>query len=45
VDITSVLNTQRSLFSAQDALAQAQLAHIESSVNLYVALGGGWQRK
>jgi NodT family efflux transporter outer membrane factor (OMF) lipoprotein len=44
VDITSVLNTQRSLFAAQDTLAQAQLAHLESDVNLYVALGGGWAK-
>ncbi len=42
VDITTVLNTQKSLFSAQDALAQARLAHLQAVVGLYKALGGGW---
>jgi multidrug efflux system outer membrane protein len=42
VDITSVLNTQRTLFSAQDAYAQARLAHLQAMVGLYNALGGGW---
>jgi NodT family efflux transporter outer membrane factor (OMF) lipoprotein len=41
-DITTVLNTERTLFSAQDALAQARLAHIQAIVSLYKALGGGW---
>lgn len=44
VDITSVLNTERSLYSAEDALAQAQLARLQASVSLYAALGGGWQK-
>lgn len=44
-DITTVLNTQRTLFSAQDALVQARLAHLQAIVNLYKALGGGWQGK
>ena len=42
VDITTVLNTQRTLFSAQDAFAQARLAHLQAVVGLYKALGGGW---
>jgi len=44
-DITTVLNTQRSLFSAQDTLVQARLAHLEAIVSLYNALGGGWDGK
>ena len=44
VDISSVLNTQRTMYTAQDNLAQAQLAKLESAVNLYAALGGGWHR-
>lgn len=43
IDITSVLNTQKALFQAQDALAQAKLAEIQAVVGLYKALGGGWQ--
>jgi NodT family efflux transporter outer membrane factor (OMF) lipoprotein len=38
-----VLDTQRSLFSAQDSLAQARLTRLNSAVTLYVALGGGWE--
>lgn len=43
VDITTTLDTQRSLFSAQDAYVQARLAHLQAIVGLYQALGGGWQ--
>ena len=42
VDITTVLNTQRTLFAAQDSLLQAKLAHLQSTIGLYQALGGGW---
>jgi NodT family efflux transporter outer membrane factor (OMF) lipoprotein len=42
VDITTVLNTQKALFSAQDALAQARLLHLQAVVGLYKAMGGGW---
>ncbi len=42
VDITTVLNTQTTLFSDQDALAQVRLAHFQALINLYKALGGGW---
>lgn len=44
-NITTVLNTQRSLFSAQDTLVQARLAHLQALVSLYKALGGGWDGK
>ncbi|CAA7628012.1 Outer membrane protein [Candidatus Terasakiella magnetica] len=43
VDVTSVLNTQKTLFSSQDALAQARLLHLQALVGLYKAMGGGWQ--
>jgi multidrug efflux system outer membrane protein len=43
VDILTVLNTQRSLFQAQDLLAQARLGHAQAVVGLFKALGGGWQ--
>ncbi|MGH8202357.1 MAG: efflux transporter outer membrane subunit [Steroidobacteraceae bacterium] len=42
VNILTVLGTETSLFSAEDALAQAQLAHLTALVGLYNALGGGW---
>ena len=43
VDIVVVLNTQRSLFQAQDLLVQAKLAHAQAVVGLFRALGGGWR--
>jgi outer membrane protein TolC len=33
------------LFSARDALAQAKYAHLQALVQLYQALGGGWQQQ
>jgi NodT family efflux transporter outer membrane factor (OMF) lipoprotein len=42
VDITTVLTTQTTLFTDQDALAQARLSHFLALINLYKALGGGW---
>ncbi len=42
VDLITVLNTQLSLFQAQDNLAQAQLARAQAVVSLFQALGGGW---
>ena len=42
IDITTLLNTQKTLFSAQDALAQAKLTHVQAEVGLFKALGGGW---
>ena len=43
IDILTVLNTQRTLFQAEDELAQARLAHAQAVVSLFKALGGGWQ--
>lgn len=43
VDITTVLNTQKTLFTAQDSLAQARLTRLQAMVGLYKALGGGWR--
>jgi multidrug efflux system outer membrane protein len=37
-----VLDAQRSLFSAQLALVQAQAQYLVATVSLYRALGGGW---
>jgi len=44
ITILTVLNTETSLFSAQDALVQAKSAHLQALVNLFGALGGGWQK-
>ena len=43
IDITTVLNTQRTLFAAEDALVQSKLSHLQAVVSLYRALGGGWK--
>jgi NodT family efflux transporter outer membrane factor (OMF) lipoprotein len=41
-DTTTVLNTQQTLFQAEDAVALARLARLQAIVSLYQALGGGW---
>ncbi|MCF8477931.1 MAG: efflux transporter outer membrane subunit [Pseudolabrys sp.] len=45
VDLVTVLQTQQTLYSAQDAQIQARLAHMQAIVSLYQALGGGWLPK
>jgi multidrug efflux system outer membrane protein len=37
------LDAQRSLFAAQQAALQAQLAQLQNRVTLYKVLGGGWE--
>jgi NodT family efflux transporter outer membrane factor (OMF) lipoprotein len=41
-DLLSVLQTQQTLFTAQDTLVQIKLARLQANVSLYQALGGGW---
>jgi NodT family efflux transporter outer membrane factor (OMF) lipoprotein len=41
-DLLTVLDAQRTLFSAQDQLAQIRQNRLEAAVGLYKALGGGW---
>ncbi len=43
IDFSSLLDAQRSWLSARDSLAQARLAQYTAAVNLFIALGGGWQ--
>jgi NodT family efflux transporter outer membrane factor (OMF) lipoprotein len=43
IDFQSVLDTQRSLLSAQDQVAQSNAQVIIDLISLYRALGGGWQ--
>ncbi|TAH67653.1 MAG: efflux transporter outer membrane subunit [Rhodopseudomonas palustris] len=42
-DIVTVLNTQQTLFAAEDTLSQAQLSRLLAIVSLHQALGGGWR--
>jgi outer membrane protein, multidrug efflux system len=44
VNVLTVLNTQTTLFSSEDALVQVRFAHLQALVQLFNALGGGWQQ-
>jgi len=41
--LLTVLETQRTLYTAQDQKVQLHLARLQGSVGLYKALGGGWE--
>jgi outer membrane protein, multidrug efflux system len=41
-DLLTVLDAQRTLFQAEDQLAQVRLSRLEASIALFKALGGGW---
>jgi NodT family efflux transporter outer membrane factor (OMF) lipoprotein len=41
-ELSTVLDAQRTLFSAQDQLAQIRLSRLTASLDLFKALGGGW---
>ena len=41
-DFLNVLNAQRTLFAAEDALVQSDRSLTQSVITLYKALGGGW---
>jgi NodT family efflux transporter outer membrane factor (OMF) lipoprotein len=43
-NILTVLNTETTLFTAQDELVQVKFQHLQALVALYQALGGGWQQ-
>jgi len=43
-DLLTVLDAQRTLFTAQDQLAQVHQDRLEAAVSLYKALGGGWSK-
>lgn len=45
IDYQSLLNTQRSLLTAQNNRVQARLDVLVAMVQLYKALGGGWQAR
>ncbi len=44
IDIITSLNTQQTLYNDLDLLTQIRLARFQALVNLYKALGGGWQQ-
>ncbi|SDU16551.1 efflux transporter outer membrane subunit [Halopseudomonas salegens] len=43
IDLQTLLDTQRTWYSSQDNLAQVRAAQLLASVDLFRALGGGWQ--
>ncbi|MFB9266635.1 efflux transporter outer membrane subunit [Bradyrhizobium erythrophlei] len=45
IDLLSVLQTQQTLYTAEDQLVQARLTRFQAVVSLYQALGGGWSPK
>ena len=45
INITTLLETQRSLFNATDALAQIKSSHLQAMATLYTSLGGGWKKQ
>jgi len=44
INIITLLNTQTSLFSAEDTLMQVKFSHLQALVSLFNALGCGWQQ-
>lgn len=42
-DLLTVLQTQRTLYAAQDLNVQLRLSRLQASITLYKALGGGWE--
>jgi len=42
IDITTLINVQNTLFTAQDSLVQVRLARLQAIVSLFQALGGDW---
>jgi NodT family efflux transporter outer membrane factor (OMF) lipoprotein len=44
-DLLTILQSQQTLFSAEDQLVQTTLARMQAVVHLYEALGGGWMER
>jgi len=42
-DLLTVLETQHTLYAAQDLNVRLRLSRVQSSIALYKALGGGWE--
>jgi multidrug efflux system outer membrane protein len=43
-DLLVLLDAQRTLFQAQDQVAQIRLSRLQAALDLFKALGGGWER-
>jgi len=43
-DLSNLFDAQRTLFAAQDSVAQIRLSRLSASLDLIKALGGGWQK-
>jgi outer membrane protein TolC len=43
IDLTTLLNTQSTLFQAEDTLIQIRLARLQAAASLFAALGGDWE--
>jgi multidrug efflux system outer membrane protein len=43
IDLTTLLQTEQTLFQQEDTLAQVRFARLQAVISLYQALGGGWQ--
>jgi len=43
-DLSNLFDAQRTLFSAQDSVAQIRLSRLSAALDLIKALGGGWQK-
>ncbi len=43
VNLITVLQTQQTLFTALDTLAQVRLSKLQAASSLFQALGGGWK--
>jgi multidrug efflux system outer membrane protein len=42
IELLTLLQTQQTLFTAENQLIQVKASQLEADVNLYIALGGGW---
>jgi outer membrane protein TolC len=45
IDVVTLLNTQQTLFQAQDNLSSTRLLRLQAIVGLFQALGGGFTRE
>jgi outer membrane protein, multidrug efflux system len=44
INVLIVLSTETALFTAEDSLVQVKFSHLQAMLNLFSALGGGWQQ-
>lgn len=44
IDVTTVLDAERTLFTAEQTLVTVRLARLQAAVSLVTALGGGWTK-